>query len=174
MSKVITLTLTDKGINQALKDIEAYKKEVEEKTKRLRIEVAKKLKERIERIVSMSMVDEHIHGGYKTPNATVDYRDEGANVTIVYTKGSDIVWIEFGAGVHFNRGGGNRSPYASKVPGIVGIGEYGKGHGKQDTWVFSEGGEKYWTYGTKATAPMYNAMKNIEREIESIAKEVFK
>lgn len=174
MSKQITLELTDKGISEAIRELDNYIKEVETNTRRLRIEVAKKLKERIERIVSTSMVDELVNGGYDTPNVTVQTKDEGREVTIVYTKGSDIVWIEFGAGVHFNAGGANRSPYASRVDGIVGIGEYGQGHGKQDKWVFSEGGEKYWTYGTKATAPMYNAMKAIEKEITSIAKEVFR
>ena len=174
MSKIISFQLNASSINTAIKEIKEYQKDIEKKSKELRHEIAEELKKEIEKIVRSSMVDDLVDGGYKTPNVTVSYRDHGENTTVVAAIGSDIVWIEFGAGVHYNGGVGTKpNPYANEVPGIVGIGEYGQGRGAQDKWVFSDGDGSHWTYGTKATMPMYNATKNVLRNIEDIARRVF-
>ena len=58
--------------------------------------------------------------------------------------------------------------------GIVGIGEYGQGKGKQKSWgYYDDTGELVVTHGNPATLAMWYATQEMEREVIRIAKEVF-
>lgn len=102
-------------------------------------------------------------------------------------EGRDILFIEFGAGVHFNGNAGS-SPnptsfkkgqgweYRHKGGAELGytIGGYGNHKGLQDSWFYrDELGDKQRSFGTKATMPMYKASMEIITNIRRIAKEVF-
>lgn len=97
---------------------------------------------------------------------------------VVTARGKAVAFIEFGAGVYFN---GSGDPYhEERTDGIVGIGEYGKGHGKQRSWAyytgkFRKGGgrEVKITAGTPEQPGMWLAAKAMRGEIERIAKEAF-
>lgn len=106
-------------------------------------------------------------------NVDITVQDGGNNVTFVISHGEDMVWLEFGAGVHYNGAvGGKPNPLAANVPGLVGIGQYGKGKGKQDQWIYRENGVAYRTYGTPASMPLYHAIQDVMGDIETIARGV--
>jgi len=98
---------------------------------------------------------------------------EDDNVLLVIASGEDAVWVEFGAGVHHNGSVGSYPNPLAQGAGMDAIGTYGHGRGAYDKWVFSEGGVKYWTYGTPAKMPMFNAVQTVISEIEQIYEEVF-
>lgn len=112
---------------------------------------------------SNSSVEHH-----PTIDVTVEPLDNGY---MVLASGDEICFVEFGAGVHYNSSdnypGGRLHGY------MAGIGEYGKGHGKQDAWYFNRGGETYRTHGNPPTPGMYFASEEMLQQITKIAKEVF-
>ena len=86
---------------------------------------------------------------------------------------TDILFLEFGAGIHYNGPAGS-SPHPKGTEFGYTIGSYGEGHGKQDSWVYqAPTGEWVRSHGTEATMPVYNASLEIIRQIETIAREVF-
>lgn len=92
---------------------------------------------------------------------------------VLTVEGRDILFIEFGAGVHYNgRVGGSLNPKGAER-GYV-IGSYGQGKGAQDSWTYeAPTGEWIRSYGTEATMPVYAASLEIKRKIKQIAKAVF-
>lgn len=98
-------------------------------------------------------------------------KEESKNGFWVYAKGEQVAFIEFGAGVFYNGAEGYKG---ERPPGIVGIGEYGKGKGKQDSWgYYDDAGELQITHGTMAANAMFYASQEMQRKIQDIAKEVF-
>lgn len=84
-----------------------------------------------------------------------------------------ILWIEFGAGVHFNGHLGS-SPHPKGNELGYTIGSYGKGQGKNDFWFYyADSGEAVMSHGTESTMPVYKAGLEIKRQILKIAREVF-
>lgn len=95
---------------------------------------------------------------------------DGLNGKVV--AGGAAVWLEFGTGIHYNAS----DPYPQRPDGIVGIGQYGKGHGSQDGWYYPLNDEKTeyrFTHGIPAQMFMYNSAKTMEEELPNIAKKVF-
>ena len=85
--------------------------------------------------------------------------------------GKDAVWIEFGTGVMSNWG----SPHPKKAAcGMVGWGEYGKGHGADvNGWYFPTYPGMKHTFGTTMNPFMYHASRYMKSQIADIAREVF-
>lgn len=179
MSKVITMKLTTKGIEQAIKEIEAYKKEFIKKVDVFRERVAQEIKDLAQSGFNSSVVDDVLstspNGSSRTANVTVDYSSTD-NVTIIVANGEDAIWVEFGAGVYHNGSAGS-SPHPQGAKLGYTIGGYGEGRGKQGVWGYylDPDGKSglVLTHGTPATMPMYNAMKTVSAKVLSIAKEVF-
>lgn len=96
----------------------------------------------------------------------------GGAVYQIEAFGEAIAFIEFGAGVFYNPGG---DPYHDERPkGIVGIGEYGKGYGKNRAWYFEdETGLSHITRGTPEQPGLYLTAKEVKRWVEQVVKEVF-
>lgn len=83
------------------------------------------------------------------------------------------MFIEFGAGIHYNGAAGS-SPHPKGEEFGYTIGSYGQGKGKNESWVYyADSGEWVRSYGTEATMPMYKASVEIIQNIRKIAKEVF-
>lgn len=109
-------------------------------------------------------------------NSTPVWVDE--RTIAVQASGRAILFIEFGTGV-FNPG---VHPLANEL-GMI-RGEYGKGHGKQESWIYiGEPGTHgevldsdrnvVRTRGNNASRSMYDAAEIMRNEIKRIAKEVF-
>lgn len=86
--------------------------------------------------------------------------------------GKEPVFVEFGAGVHFNRS----SSYPIQKPnGIADIGKYGYHLGSLESWRYKDSkGNEVRTFGTPAQMPMYNASKYVKTRVVDIARKVFK
>lgn len=111
----------------------------------------------------------------KEANIFVTYakgREDGYPKYTITANGTDIAFIEFGAGVRYNSGGD--SYHETRPEGIVGIGEYGKGRGKNLSWVYyGADGQARVTSGTPEQPGMYLSAKEMRSKIEEIAREVF-
>lgn len=161
--KKISLTLNEKSIGAAIKELQRYKEWVEVKTK--------ELCERLSVIGAYEASVRFAGAIYDGSNdVSVDVEPIDGGYAIV-AKGQAVAFIEFGAGVYHNPS----EPYPLPRPdGIVGIGEYGKGKGKRRAWgYYDNAGELVITRGNPAAMPMWYAMREMEREIRRIAREVF-
>lgn len=151
------------SIDKAIKELKAYDAWVRRKTTEL-----------TERLATIGAME-------ATIRFSRAYYDGGKDVAVsvepipngwkIVASGQAVCFIEFGAGVYFN----GSEPYPMpRPPGVAGIGEYGQGKGKQNTWGFySDGGNLVLTHGTPAAMPMLHASWVMEQEISRIAQEVF-
>lgn len=100
-----------------------------------------------------------------------------SNGYAVTANGESVLFIEFGAGVHY--------PADHPEPNGFSHGTYGKLKGKNDYWFYTgmpgnAGGELAYgrtnttiTHGNKVNKPMYDTVKYLEGELERMVKEVF-
>lgn len=163
MPKVIKMSLSTPSIVNAIRELKAFRASIEAKKN--------KLLERLGEIgVSEASVrfTTAIYDGVNDSSVSLEVTDNGYAIV---ASGNAVAFIEFGSGVYHNTG----EPYPDPRPeGIVGIGEYGKGFGKRQTWVYrDDAGEKVFTHGNPAAMPMWYASEEMRSKIEKISKEVF-
>ena len=169
--RVISFELSEQSINQAIKELEQYKKELLKKMERFIEELAIiGLKEASIRFTTA------IYDGVN--DVSVSLNGKG-NTFIIEAKGKAVAFIEFGSGVTHN----TSEPYPNDRPtGIVGIGEFGDGKGKRKAWYYkgdpgsngemqSNGVVK--TRGNPAAMPMWYATEEMKDSITKLAREVF-
>lgn len=88
-------------------------------------------------------------------------------------EGEDLLFIEFGAGAHYN-GAPGTSPHPLGAEMGYTIGSYGYGQGAKDYWYYvDDSGVARRSYGTRASQPVYQAGLEMRRQMVKIAKEVF-
>lgn len=104
-----------------------------------------------------------------TEEITVTVEKVGENWQLT-ASGTQVFFIEFGTGVYFN----GAESYPGRPVGVVGIGQYGKGLGKNEGWYYGTGdGEAEYTHGNRSAKAMFAADLQVRAMIETIAKEVF-
>lgn len=176
MSHKITITLSESGINNAIKQLDDYKKWIEQKTAQL-----------IERLAIIGAQEASIrfasaqYDGVNDVEITVEPIANGWK--IITNKNSQAAWfIEFGAGVYHN----GSEPYPNppgRSSGVSNIGEYGHGMGKRQGWTYEgdnpgsngkvlENG-RIFTRGNPAAMPLYYASQEMINKVTQIAREVF-
>lgn len=156
------------SIEQAIKDITAYRT----KLKRLEEELPKALAE-FGATYAQAAYDTNIHNVYW------DGKSDHTNIKVtaeptekgwrVLAEGDEVCFVEFGAGVFFNADGGGMF---ERPEGVVGIGEYGAGNGKNDVWAFGSGKSRKVTYGTPASNTLYFTAREIEDRIVETARRI--
>ena len=159
MVKKITIDLSAKSIDSAIKEVRKYKAWVLEKEKELRQRLAM-----LGASVASIKFSTAIYNG--TNDVTVRVEDDGSMATI-YAEGESVAFIEFGAGAKYGYG----HPQAGEFG--VGPGTYPDGKGNWDNpkgW-YIPGGEH--TYGNPPAAAMVAARDVIAEQVMIIAKEVF-
>ena len=162
-NKIISFSLSTKEINRAIKEVEKYKQELIRKEKLL-----------LEKLSYLGVKEASVrfttamYDGVNDSNVSLEQTPTGYSIV---ASGTAVAFIEFGTGVYHNPG----EPYPNPRPeGIVGIGEYGKGHGKRRAWGYKdESGELVITRGNPAVMPMWYATEEMRRSILQIAREVF-
>ena len=92
--------------------------------------------------------------------------NNGCNLTV---RGKDVVFVEFGAGIYYNSGGGD-NPLAENVTFETGIGSYGRGQGNNKFWFVAH---NLISCGNPAYMPIYRAILAVKPEIPTIVKRVF-
>ena len=119
-----------------------------------------------------------VYDGTNDVSVTVEPR--GNNVRAVVATGGATLFIEFGTGVTYP----DNHPEARDRN--MKRGEYGQGHGKQQSWGYygdpgtngvlkekKNGGFVVITHGNPANMPMYETVKELQDRLTEIAKEVF-
>ena len=157
------MNLSSKSIRAAIAELETYKDSLDAKTAKLLEELANiGVKEASVRFTTA------MYDGKNDSYVTLETIPGGY---CIKAEGKAVAFIEFGAGVYHNPG----EPYPNPRPsGIVGIGEYGMGHGKRQAWGFrDEDGELVITHGNPAAMPMWYASEEMRSSILQKFKEVF-
>lgn len=163
MAKVIKMDLSVSGIEDAIKQLTAYRNSLDTKKDMLLDALANiGVKEASVRFTTA------MYDGVNDSSVSLETISNGYAIV---AEGHAVAFIEFGAGVYHNPG----EPYPNPRPeGIVGIGEYGKGHGKRQAWGFKDdSGELVITHGNPAAMPMWYASEEMRNNILKIAREVF-
>ena len=161
--KIVKTDLSEAGIDEAIKQIQVYRNSLDTwKNKLLRMLAEIGVREASVRFTTA------MYDGINDSEVNLKITKNGC---VIEAKGKAVAFIEFGAGVYHNSG----EPYPDPRPdGIVGIGEYGKGHGKRKAWGFKdESGELVITHGNPAAMPMWYASEEMRSKLLKIAKEVF-
>lgn len=175
--KTITVNLFDsKSIQNAIKQIEQYRDDLPRKCQ----EICRRLCE-IGQQTALVAINESKYGKMVTLRSKIDTSKVGckamligAGKTVTDDKGRTfnlLLGIEFGSGIRLNP---TANPLAS---------EFGMGVGTfpDQTHALDPGGWMYldkdgnWkhSYGIKATMPMYKAMVEIRRNLDTVIREVF-
>lgn len=166
MSKVITVPLSEEGLNRAADWLEDYAKRI----------LPKNARALVSRMVGQGeqwAINEmgHIDTG-NTVASIIGYRNGDKGVIVA---GGASVWIEFGTGVVANSGS-EPHPKATEL-GMSPWGTYGKGHGASfNGWWYEDpegSGIYHHTMGIPANHFMYNTAQTLRRECPDWAKEIF-
>ena len=169
MAKTINITLDNKSINQAIREVNRYKKWVAQKTKELRLKLAN---------LGVSVASVRFSGAVYdgTNDVSVRVDDDGMMATI-YAEGEAVCFIEFGSGAELGYG----HPTASELgfgPGTWSDGPNGKHHWNEKTkkgaykgWWYGTDGKH--TYGNPPAQAMLAARNEIVENVMRIAREVF-
>ena len=169
MPRTIRMRLDESSIMDAIEQIEEYKRLLVGKTR-----------EFVDRLVQIGIqvVDANMNtAGDSSPEHTniVRIGMNGDTVKATLTvQGHDLLFIEFGAGIHYN-GEAGTSPNPKGVEMGYVIGSYGHGQGQNDYWHYRDRASGRWrtSHGTQASMPMYKADMEIQQRFIAIAQEVF-
>ena len=161
--RVISMTLSSRSIQSAIKEVQSFRDSLEAK-----------LDELLEKLANIGVKEASVrfttamYDGVNDSSVTLETIKNGY---CIKAEGKAVAFIEFGSGVYHNPG----EPYPNPRPaGIVGIGEYGKGYGKRQAWGFKdESGELVITHGNPAAMPMWYASEEMRNAILKTFKEVF-
>ena len=160
----IKVELSVASIDAAIKQIEQYKNDLNRKAQ----ELCKRLAD-MGALYAEWNFDGVLYAGDIDYNVSVEQRD--ANTYVIKANGETVMFMEFGAGIRHGYG----HPQAAEFH--MGPGTYpnGKGHWNDPNgWWFGEKGNWTHTYGNAPGMPMYNAAKDLRKEILEVAREVFK
>ena len=175
--KITINPLDTESINKAYQEIINYHKKLKEKEttflKRLGeigVNVAS-----IEFDTTIQLANAEIHARLEPVRVN---KEVTGNRLVITATGKDVIFIEFGAGINYGNGypTTQASGSSGRPNGIVGIGEYGAGQGKNPKgwWYTGTDGKGHHSYGNQPAMAMYEAEKQIIEQITHIAREVFK
>lgn len=100
---------------------------------------------------------------HRVPNQFVEAK--------LVVQGKDILFIEFGAGIIYNKG--KEHPNAKELG--YGVGTYpNQRHAfDDDGWYYWDGTTRVPSKGTEASMPVYEAYREMSERVRDIAREVF-
>lgn len=164
--------LSVESLEEGIQKVKDYRLFVRRKAEELRQELASEIALEMDKNFRSSKMEHLVGREMRVPNVSIEIREDHTG-TIVVADGEDAVWVEFGAGVHYN-GHLHDSPHPlGKELGFT-IGDYGKGRGQNDFWGFYDGnGELDFSFGTPASLPMYRAVRSVLERKGNIARRVF-
>ena len=176
--RTIKIPFTVDGLDEAIKQIDAYKQELNAKCELLAKRIGDIVFSSANNGFGNALADDVMTpGGRRESNVTVSLEGSG-NLLVVIASGSDAVFIEFGAGVFHNGGKGmigqSPHPWVEEKQLPYTIGTYDKGYGKKDVWGFTDDDKNlFLTHGTPAAMPLYHAVQEAKALIPDLAREVF-
>ena len=163
--KRITVKVSTSSIDKAISQLNGYREEIDKRVKKL--------------------IDMMVAHGEDYAINRIGYVDTGGSLASisgyrngnrgVIVAGGNAIWLEFGTGVYYNGSVGSfPNPLGPSTPGVVGIGQYGEGHGAQPYgWWYNDGGEWKHTMGIPAQMFMYGTIQELKRRFPEMARKVF-
>lgn len=162
MSKTITIELSNKSINSAIKELRRYAEWVKKKEDELRSRLAM-----LGATVASIRFSNAIYNGVN--DVTVEVDDNG-KTAVIKASGTSVVFIEFGSGAKYGYG----HPQAGEFgfgPGTWSDGPEGKGRWDHPKgWYYASGQH---SYGNPPAQAMYSAVQEMTINLTRIAREVF-
>lgn len=170
MSKVIKCKLDSDSIDSAIKEIQAYREDIQEK---------------LNEFVSRLSQDGVQVASARLSSTVGDSTDAGISYTVsssgdiiaatISLLGSDALFIEFGAGIAYNTGA--QHPLASEFG--YGVGTYPSKHPPSKGmnpgyWFYREDGQLVRSIGTQASMPIYHAAETVRNNAIMRATEIFR
>lgn len=174
----INISLSEKSVNEAIRQLQQYKNWLIKKTSQLVKELAE---------VGIPVIDENMakasytydekgvrSGSDTSHHSYVEMKSAGEYVEAkLIVEGKELMFIEFGAGVFYNGEAGTSPHPKGEVNGMV-IGSYGEGHGVQKIWeYYADSGEFILSHGVEAQMPVYKADMEIIQKYAEVARRVF-
>lgn len=156
----MNLTVNIRGLDELIDQLDNYANSLEQRAN----EICRRLAQ-----YGLVLADASFNGaaydGTKDVSVTVEPTDNGYRII---ADGETVLILEFGAGVTYGYGHPN--------PGRFGPGTYpnAKGHWNDPNgwWIPKDKGGGH-TYGNPPSMTMYNTYRDIQREVERVAREVF-
>ena len=173
VSKKITFRLSESSIDAAIRELDAYKRSVQQKAETLGVRVAQRIRDEAAQDFSTAIVSDLLGQDPQYAKVQVTIQPQPGNITLVIAAGPDAIFVEFGAGVFYNGPAGSSPHPRGEELGLT-IGSYGKGHGKRDVWGFFTEDGLVLTHGAPAKMPMLKAAELVATQIYDIAQEVFR
>ena len=163
----IKMVLSSDSVSNAIRELEEYRDSLVDKNYLF----IKRLSD-----LGYAVIENNIAlaegAGDPPPHTTVKIHSFGDYCeAIVTSQGKEILFIEFGAGIHYNKS----DPEHAKEFGY-GVGTYpGQTNAfNEDGWYYKDdAGYLQHSYGTKATSPMLRASHEIIANIRKIAREIY-
>lgn len=167
MKRKISISLSQGSIQNAIKEIEAYKRKLQRKNQIFIDRLSKIGLDVVQ--ATMESIPAEEKGSYYTEIVNDSQGDIiGAAIRLT---GDKILFLEFSAGIAYGT-----DSYPTPAGDKYGMGTYpGKGHwdSPYGWWYVDENGEKHHSYGNRAYMPMYHAEEAIVLAVRQIAREVF-
>ena len=160
--KTIVIELSEKSIQDAIQQIEDYKRSLQAKVDIFLQKMAN---------IGLSIVRAEIEIVPDEERGTYYVEDiYGDNSVSIRLTGDKILFIEFGAGITF---AAPQNPKAGQFN--MGVGTYpDQTHAFSEYgWWYSDDGESKHSYGNPAYMPMYLASVEVINQAISVAREVF-
>lgn len=153
----MNVTVNVRGLDELIDQLDAYSGSLRNRAN----EICNRLAQ-----YGLVLADASFNGaaydGAKDVSVTVEPMDNGYRIV---ADGETVLILEFGAGVTYGYGHPN--------PGPFGPGTYPNAKGHWDSphgwWIPNGGGH---TYGNPPSMTMYNTYRDIQREVERVAREV--
>jgi len=174
--KNISVPFTVKGIEDAIRQVEEYRNELNRK-----VEIYCERLALAGEIVARARIGQSAYGNMITLQSTHTATEMGAQAILIASgtvvesaTGEDVntlLMVEFGAGIRYNA---TANPKAAEFG--MGVGTFpGQTHAfDPNGWYYKdENGEWHHSYGVRATMPMYQASQEIIQRYMEIAREVF-
>lgn len=160
--KVIKMTLSEKSIQQAIKEVEQYKKDLNRKCQLL-------VSQLVKQGVKVAKMQVQGLGAYYTgqlEGSINGYFSPSLGVGFVRAESWYAMYVEFGTGIE-----GKNSPHPKPANWTYDV----NGHGEDGWYYFNDRDQRWhWTTGMPARPFMYNTAKELEAMCGKIAKEVFR
>lgn len=157
----ITLDLSTRDINRAIRELQRYKKELNEKVSRL-------IETLTDYGVDVAKAQVRELGAWYTgelESSITGYFSPTVGVGVIKAGSPYAVYVEFGTGIV-----GQTSPHPDPKDWQYDINKHG-----EDGWIyFNERDDRWhWTKGFESRPFMYNTARELEKECVRIAREVF-
>lgn len=177
MATKISFNLSVSSIQNAIKEVQAYKNSLNAKCEELCRQLIA-----VGYAVALQKINESPIGNTVVLNSALSPSSVGCKAILMavgQTKQADgyapvntLLLLEFGSGIHFNP---VPNPMADKFG--MGVGTFpDQTHAFEDGGWYFLGTDDKWhhSYGVKATMPMYSAIESMKNHVLELAKGVFR